>query len=91
MNTDDITRRFTFHPIGDDQTGRDRAVKHERVRAAGRALAELLVDLVPDCPERQTAIDRLDEAVMWANAGLARGPHQPIHTIRPSITFHESR
>lgn len=74
MNADELARRFAFHPTGDDQV---RAARHERIRAAGRALAELLVDLVPDCRERSIAVERLEEAVMWGNAGLARPPAQP--------------
>jgi hypothetical protein len=71
MNAAELARRFTFHPPGDDT---ERGARHERIRAAGRTLAELLVDLVPESPELRRAVDAVDDAVMLANAGLARGP-----------------
>jgi hypothetical protein len=65
----DIDRRFTYHPPSDD-----RAVKHIMVREHGKALAQYLDENIPDGYEKDTAIQRVEEAVMWANAGLARSP-----------------
>lgn len=77
---DELARRFTHHAPTDDQAGRDRIAQHERVRAAGLAFAQLLADLTPDCPERARALDAVDDAVMRANAAIAR----PAPTLRIS-------
>lgn len=46
----------------------------QRHAAIARATADLMVVIVDNCPpgpERSTAISRLREARMWANAGVA--------------------
>lgn len=87
MNAADLARRFMYHAPGDDQAGRDRIAAHERIRAAGLAFAELLVDLVPDCADRARAIDAVDDAVMRANAGLARPPVPGIRITAGITTY----
>lgn len=85
MSDRTLSDRFTFHPVTDDAEGGGRAAKHERIRNAGRTLAELIVDLVPECPERARAVDAVDDAVMRANAGLARPQLDPVRSN--TITF----
>jgi hypothetical protein len=63
----EIMRRFTYHAPRDDQ----KPLYHQ-IRGAGNGVAQLIVDLVPDCRERSLALTKLEEAVMWANAGIAR-------------------
>jgi hypothetical protein len=58
-----------FHPIGDDQ---ERAAAHETARGEVKRTAHTLNRLLPDCRERDMAIDALDSALMWANAAIAR-------------------
>lgn len=65
----EIDNRFTFHPADED-----RAVKHLMIREHGKSLVEYLNENVPDGREKSLAITRIEEAVMWANAGLARSP-----------------
>jgi len=65
----DIENRFTYHPPSDE-----RAVKHIMIREHGKALAHYLDENVPAGREKELAIQRIEEAVMWANAGLARSP-----------------
>jgi hypothetical protein len=69
ISRDDIENRFTYHPPSED-----RAVKHVQIREHGKALVELLNETVPDGREKSLAITKIEEAVMWANAGLARSP-----------------
>jgi hypothetical protein len=69
MDQSDIENRFTYHP-----PSAERAVKHVMIREHGKALAELLNENVPDGREKSLAIARVEEAIMWANAGLARSP-----------------
>ncbi|NGO70505.1 DUF7681 family protein [Streptomyces boncukensis] len=63
----DIPNRFTYHPPQGDQPER-----YERLRAAGREFAELLAELCPSSPELSRAVAHVDEAVMNANAAIAR-------------------
>lgn len=65
----DLANRFTYHP-----PSQERVVKHIMIREHGKALAEYLDENVPDGPEKDIAIRRVEEAIMWANAGLARSP-----------------
>lgn len=63
----DIPNRFTYHPPHGDQ-----AQRYEQLRAAGRGFAELLAELCPSSPELSRAVGHVDEAVMNANAAIAR-------------------
>lgn len=42
------------------------------IRNEGKAFARLVMNDVPECPERTIAFRKIEEAVMWANAALAR-------------------
>jgi len=60
-------KRFSYHaPKG------DRLNRYKRLRAEGKEMAEFIVRLCPDSRERELAIMKLEEAVMWANAAIAR-------------------
>ncbi len=63
----DLHNRFTYHRPSGDQPER-----YEEIRALGLDLAALLYRLCPASFERDTAINKIDEAVMWANASIAR-------------------
>ena len=67
MPADDLARRFTAHPAG-----KERAAAHQRIRDAGHEFARVVQAEMVDGPERRRAIDAIDDAVMRANAGLAR-------------------
>lgn len=58
---------YTYHTPKDDQTER-----YGEIRAKARELAELIEDCCPDSREKSLANTRLEEAVMWANASIAR-------------------
>ena len=64
---DDLKNRFTYHKPKDGQP--DIYVK---IREKALELGVAIDRLVPDCPEKVHAIDKIDEAVMWANAGVSR-------------------
>ncbi len=64
----DLYVRFGFHPA-DTQ---DRQDRHGQVRQACLRAAQALDDLVPEGREKSLAITKLEEAMMWANAGIAR-------------------
>jgi hypothetical protein len=67
MATPDLERRFTYHPPKADQ-----AARYERIRAGGLFLGGVIDELVPDSREKSLALASLEQAVMWANAAIAR-------------------
>ena len=69
MDERDLDNRFTYHP---PSAVNDQPARYERIRAEAKAFAHLLDELVPDSRELSLAITHLEEAVMWANAAIAR-------------------
>lgn len=67
MTDEELRHRFTYHP----PTG-DKVQRHQQVREAGRALAELVDGITYDCREKSLALTHVEEVVMWANAAIAR-------------------
>lgn len=68
MTTDDLNNRFTYHtPKGDSQKWR-----YNFIREDVSLLAQLLDELCPDSREKSLAFTKLEEAVFWANAAIAR-------------------
>lgn len=63
----EIDTRFTYHPPREGQPE-----KYEALRAKAKEMATAIADLCPDSRERATALTRLEESVMWANAAIAR-------------------
>jgi hypothetical protein len=71
ISADDAIRLdndFTYHP---PQT-RDTATKYVFIRGACKFLATLLIRLCPSSRERSIALTKIEEAMMWANASIAR-------------------
>ncbi len=62
-----IDEDFTYHAPKGDQPAR-----YEAIRAAARDFAHLINQLAPPSREQSLALTKLEEAVMWANAGIAR-------------------
>jgi hypothetical protein len=46
--------------------------KYQRVREKGKELALLIDEVCPGSREKALAMTKLEEAVMWANAAIAR-------------------
>ncbi len=67
MNNEEIDRRFSYHAPKGDQ-----AARYENLRSYGRELAVHINTLCPDSREKSLAITALEEAIMWANASIAR-------------------
>ena len=45
---------------------------HEQTREACKVLALYMDNNIPDCREKSLAITKIEEAMFWANAGIAR-------------------
>ena len=58
---------FRYHPPVDQ----DQRMRYETIRERGLYFAEYINENVPDGHEKSMAVDRIREAVMWANAGIA--------------------
>jgi hypothetical protein len=67
MDAPEIEKRFTYHAPKADQPAR-----YEQIRNAARVLASLLNDVCPESREKSLAFTSLEEAIMWANASIAR-------------------
>lgn len=70
ITPEDIDNRFDYHPPKDDVT----KMAHERVRAECRILAMEIVALTPEGREQSLAVTHIEEAMLWANAAIARDP-----------------
>ena len=76
MDAAELEHRFTFHPPADEE----RRMDHESIRLAGLKAAQLVDAKVPDGREKSLALTKLEEAVFWANAGLARSAVEPARS-----------
>lgn len=68
MEQQDLQNRFSFHPATTDETRN----AHGDVRDLCRELADFLNERLPEGREKSTAIYKLEEAMFWANAAIAR-------------------
>ncbi|WP_100523371.1 Acb2/Tad1 domain-containing protein [Mycobacteroides abscessus] len=62
-----LENNFKYHaPTGDKVT------RHEQVREKCKELAYEVEKLCPNSRERSLALTKIEEAMMWANAAIAR-------------------
>ena len=64
---DQIENNFKYHSPKDGQNE-----KYVALREKAKELAYMISDFCPPVRERSLAITKLEEAVMWANASIAR-------------------
>ena len=70
ITNEDLKRRFQFHPA-DAQNTKDR---HQEVRDVCLEAAEAILEVTgPSSREQSLAITKLEEAMFWSNAAIARG------------------
>jgi len=67
MTYEELKKRFTYHAPKGDQPAR-----YEQIRLHARDLAERIEIACPKSREKSLAFIKLEEAVMWANAAIAR-------------------
>ncbi len=63
----DLESRFTYHKPKDGQPA-----IYQDIRDTAKAFAYKIDEFVPSGREKSLALTKLEEAVMWANAGIAR-------------------
>ena len=63
----ELETRFTYHAPKGDQVER-----YQKIRDMGKLFAELIIECCSDSRERALALTKIEEAVMWANAAIAR-------------------
>ena len=62
-----INNNFRYHPPKGDQQER-----YETIREEAKMLAHVINNLCIDSREKSLAMTNLEQAVMWANAAIAR-------------------
>jgi hypothetical protein len=67
LDQERVLRDFSYHPPKADQVPRYTALRDE-----GKAMAKMILDYCPTSRERSLALTNLEQAVMWANAAIAR-------------------
>ena len=67
MGKKDLDNRFMHHPPSDDA-----ALRHNAVRKDTRLLAGKYDRQLPEGREKALALTKLEEAMFWANAAIAR-------------------
>lgn len=67
MTDDQIHNNFSYHAPDQRQT-----VKYAQLRAEAKALAFIINGFCPESREKSLAMTKLEEAIMWANASIAR-------------------
>lgn len=65
-----INELFSYRPPTEAQTERFQAIRDK-----AWSLALMIVTYCPDSPERDTAIQRLRETVMWATTAIPLNEH----------------
>ena len=67
ISKDQLDHWFTYHA----PTGQAQLLAYQKIRDAGRLLAETIVEHAPLCADQSAAIRKVREAVMTANAAIA--------------------
>jgi hypothetical protein len=68
----ELETRFIYHPPQLWQIP-----FYEEMRVRGFTLAEWIDQRLPDCREKSLALTSIEQAIMWANAGMARRGTRP--------------
>jgi hypothetical protein len=68
----EIANAFVYHPPFGSQVERYQVIRDEF-----RSLALVIEEMAPDSREKSTAIAKLREACMWANAAIACNESPP--------------
>ena len=67
MKNPEVENNFTYHAPKKDQV-----VRYQEIRNMGKEFTYYLLNNCPSSRERSIAFTRIEEAIMWANAAIAR-------------------
>lgn len=67
MEIEELETRFIYHEPKEGQ-----AYKYEQIRGEALHYARVINELCPESREKSSALTKLEEAVMHANASIAR-------------------
>ena len=67
MSSPEIEKRFTNHPPKDGQPE-----LYQAIRDMAKMMATIIENTCPESREKSLAFTNLEQAVMWANASIAR-------------------
>ena len=71
-NNNGLLNAFSYHaPFG------DQIERYQRLRKCGHDLAKEVTGSVPPSREALTALTKIEEAIMWANKGIACNEKKP--------------
>ena len=62
-----IENNFKYHASSEEQID-----DYDRIRNKAKEFAYLIDRIVPNSREKSLAMTKLEEVMMWANAGIAR-------------------
>ena len=63
----EVDNIYKHHPPKPNQQDR-----YEDIRHVAKTFATMILDICPNSRERSVALTNLEQAVMWANASIAR-------------------
>lgn len=64
----DLAKRFTYHP----PITKSQVIRYEEIREYAKNFARVIDQRCPDSRELSLAYTKIEEAVFWANAAIAR-------------------
>lgn len=67
MSNPMIEKNFSYHAPKNDQPQR-----YQSIRDDAKDMAKTIIESCPESRERSLALTNLEQAVMWANAAIAR-------------------
>lgn len=67
MTVEEIDKRFNYHAPDDIKV-----THHQKIRGNARIFAVVINEFCPDGREKALALTKIEEAMMWANAAIAR-------------------
>lgn len=68
--SEELVNRFKYHPAVSDAV----KSKHTDIRNACALFTSVIIELTPHGREQSLAITKIEEAMMWATAAVARDP-----------------
>jgi len=68
MDKGTIENNFQYHPVKDREQGE----RYINLRSEAKRFATLIKEVCPESREKSLAFTKLEEAVFWAKASIAR-------------------